>query len=196
MKPRCSRYHDPFLATLSRPVKQRLCDFPGCGQAGLYRAPKSREALNQYHWFCLDHVREYNKKWDYLAGLSPEEIERLIRNDTVWERPSWPIGLLRNYEKHIREKVARTFFNDPWEEDGSTEETPPQYPLGEIEALSVLGIVPPVKFAAIKARYRTLVKRHHPDANGGSPAAEEKLKAINQAYTLLKAIYDKNGKSR
>jgi len=81
----------PFDLT-DRPVRIRLCDHPSCGQAGDYRAPKNRDRLNEYYFFCLEHVRAYNKAWDFLSGLSSTEIETYMREATVWERPSWPLG--------------------------------------------------------------------------------------------------------
>jgi hypothetical protein len=67
---------------------------PSCGAAGEYRAPKSRKALNEYWWFCLEHVRAYNGSWDYYKGMSPGEIEAQLRSDTAWQRPTWPLGRL------------------------------------------------------------------------------------------------------
>jgi len=190
MRPRrSSRAQEMFLATLNRPAKRRGCDFPGCAEAGDYRAPRSRERLNEYYWFCQDHAREYNENWDFLAGLSIEDIEKHIRNATVWERPTWPLGEWQKREQELRDKVKRAFFSA----DGFGEEPEPgkaaHAPVGEKDALTALDLQPPVTFAAIKRQYRKLVKRHHPDANNGSPAAEAKIKCINQAFTLLKMIY-------
>ena len=70
----------------------RACDHPGCLEQGSHRAPKSRDRLTDYYWFCLDHVRAYNKAWDYFQGMDPAGIETVIRQDTVWERPTWPMG--------------------------------------------------------------------------------------------------------
>src|SRR3974377_414485 len=70
----------------------RLCDHPGCAAAGDYRAPRARDRLRQFYWFCLDHVRAYNAQWNYYAGMSAAEIEAEIRNDTGWQRPTWPLG--------------------------------------------------------------------------------------------------------
>ena len=67
---------------------------PGCHEAGEYRAPKSRTTLNDYHWFCLEHVRAYNAGWDFYKGMSPAEVEAQLRADTSWQRPTWPIGSL------------------------------------------------------------------------------------------------------
>ena len=70
----------------------RLCDAPGCEELGEHRAPRSREDLNNYYWFCMDHVRAYNARWNFYAGMNQQEIERQIRADTTWWRPTWPLG--------------------------------------------------------------------------------------------------------
>ena len=67
---------------------------PGCHEAGEYRAPKSRTSLNDYYWFCLEHVRTYNAGWDFYKGMSPAEVEAQIRADMVGQRPTWPLGSL------------------------------------------------------------------------------------------------------
>jgi len=172
----------------------RSCDRPGCTGTGEHRAPKGRDRLNEYFWFCLDHVREYNKAWDYYAGLSQEEIENHIRYDTTWQRPTWPMGDWRTRERQARSKVFRSdfAFGASWTGETSDESRhpPPRPPsTPEEEALAVLDLQPPVDFARIKTRYRELAKLHHPDANGGSKEAEERLKRINQAYNILKAAY-------
>jgi hypothetical protein len=67
---------------------------PGCANAGEFRAPKSRETLNDYWWFCLEHVRAYNAGWDFYKGMSAGQIETQLRQDTGWQRPTWPLGSL------------------------------------------------------------------------------------------------------
>lgn len=168
-----------------RPVRVRACDCPGCAASGAYRAPKSRD-LADYYWFCLDHVREYNRSWDYFAGMSGGEVETYNRAATVWERPSWPMGEWRVREQNLRDQVMREFFSDTTAEPPP----PPSMPKVEREAFAILELTPPVSFLDIKAQYRLLVKRHHPDANAGSREAEERFKSINQAFAILKQIYD------
>lgn len=178
-------FEDSSFILSDRPVKLRGCDCPGCGLPGDYRAPRSREQLDQYYWFCLEHVRDYNRQWDYFAGMSINEIENHVRKASVWDRPSWPLGAVRAKEQHIRDEVLREFFSD------TDAPPPPTQPMPKVErdALLLLELAPPVSFTAIKAQYRLLVKRHHPDINGGSPESEEKFKNINQAFTVLKEIY-------
>ena len=171
---------------------RRCCEAPGCVAEGSYPAPKSRDKLNEYLWFCLDHVRIYNRAWDYCAGLSSQQIEELIRGDTLWQRPTWPLGDWRKQEALIRERLRRDYGEGadpahPEHEAVFEARRRPESP--EEKAMRVLDLVPPVTFDQIKSRYRELVKTHHPDTNGGDRSSEERLKTINQAYTTLKAAH-------
>jgi DnaJ-domain-containing protein 1 len=170
----------------------RLCDHPGCEGAGDYRAPRSRLELDAYFWFCLEHVRAYNAAWNYYAGMSEREIESEIRRDTVWQRPSWKLGQRHGpaYEARMRDyfgvyganggqRRARSPGGDASTRAASARE----------QALAVFDMELPFTQSTLKARYKVLVKMHHPDAHGGDKEAEEKLKIINQAYTTLKASY-------
>lgn len=173
------------------PPAPRACDVPSCDCAGEYRAPKARDRLNDYFWFCLDHVREYNKAWDFYAGMSEGEIERHLRYDTSWQRPTWPMGNWRVRENALRDEALRGYrFGDAGQRARAEEEAARRPPRTEEDAaLETLDLQAPVDFVRIKARYRELVKLHHPDANGGDKQAEERLKLINQAYNALKAAY-------
>lgn len=188
-------YPDHVLKTAERrrpseavPPRERACDHPGCAETGDYRAPRSRINLNEYYWFCLDHVRAYNAAWNYYQGMSEAEIEAEIRNDTTWQRPTWPLGNkgAARGEGPIHDPFG--FFRQGGE--AQPEERSRKRPLSvEEQALLVFQMEPPFTVVALKARYKELVKQHHPDANGGDKAAEERLKVINQAYATLKASY-------
>jgi hypothetical protein len=166
----------------------RGCDIPGCENAGEYRAPKSRRSLNDYYWFCLEHVRAYNSTWDYYKGMSPGEIEAQLRADTAWQRPSWPLGRLGRTAAWDEE-----LLRDPLHllAAGRIKRVPakPQHdmPPELREPLATLGLSWPTTLEAVKTRYKELAKRHHPDANGGDRAAEERLKVINLAYAALRS---------
>jgi hypothetical protein len=188
-----------FVPEREVPVKTRACDQPGCSARGDYRAPKSRKQIEEHYWFCLDHVKEYNAAWDYYRGMTPLEIERAIRFGAVWERPSWPLGKSVKEAEDRARKAFEEMFKPEGDQTGQKQAeevharayakgVDPRYK-GEIEALRELGLLPPVDFATIKARYRNLVKHHHPDVKGGDKDAEEKIKRLNSAFTLLKAFY-------
>ncbi|UUX51675.1 J domain-containing protein [Nisaea acidiphila] len=168
----------------------RQCDAPGCRAPGEHRAPKSRNRLDDYYWFCLDHVRAYNKQWNYYEGVTADELEREIRRSTTWDRPTWPLGTAAAYRKFVAGD-----YKDPFgalngdEEMGPASGNGPSRPGAETvegKAFAIMGLEPPVSEVELKARYKQLVKKHHPDANGGDKQAEERLKIINEAYTTLK----------
>lgn len=171
----------------------RPCEHPDCDLPATHRAPRSPRELNSYRWFCLDHVRAYNQAWNYYAGMTPGEIEAQIRNDTIWQRPTWPFGTnISAYRRRAErfEQAYEAFTGEKQEgprqehEGGRHEYAAPSDP--EAEAMATLELEPPLTAAALKARYKALVKRYHPDANGGDKASEDMLKAINQAYATLK----------
>jgi hypothetical protein len=178
---------DPAFETAPE-MPARPCDYPGCLAGGDFPAPRSRLELGRYFWFCLEHVRSYNAAWNYYAGMSEGEIEAEIRRDTVWQRPSWRFGL------HPRAAQTRDpfgFFADHSDgQNGRRRQARQERPLSAREqALAVFDIAPPITPGRLKARYKVLVKEHHPDTHGGDKAAEEKLKIINQAYATLKASF-------
>ncbi len=166
----------------------RHCDLPGCGAPGEYRAPKSRASLNDYWWFCLDHVREHNAGWDFYKGMSPDQIEAQLRADTGWQRPTWPLGRLgaRIDDDMLRDPMHVLNAGRAARADAARRQHANTAPSEMREPLAALGLSWPLTLDELKARYKTLAKRHHPDANGGDRAAEERLKTINLAYAALR----------
>jgi hypothetical protein len=183
---------DPVFEAAADPPA-RLCDHPDCTAGGDFRAPKSRLNLHDYYWFCLEHVRAYNAAWNYYAGMSDSEIEAEIRCDTVWQRPSWRLGdrYGPSGAARLRDPLGVLSGGDKRRDDhrGAAGEAERRVLSAREQALAVFEIEPPFTPTRLKARYKTLVKLHHPDAHGGDKAAEEKLKIINQAYATLKASY-------
>ncbi len=163
----------------------RNCDMPGCGAAGEYRAPRSRQSLNDYWWFCLEHVRAYNASWDFYKGMSPEQIEAQLRSDTAWQRPTWPLGRLGAMA--FDEAVLRDPLHILNAARGKPQPKPGHEAPTELrEPLATLGLAWPLSLEALKSRYKELAKRHHPDANNGDKASEERLKTINLAYSAVR----------
>jgi len=171
----------------------RCCDWPGCRGEGLHRAPKSRVQIRSYHWFCVDHVRQYNASWNYYVGMTDAEVEADLRRDTVWNRPSWPLGGVPTGNGGFRPYSADDLMDDlgvfgpEWGGGAHPRRPDAKARPGTHEAwaVAVFGLSGPVMVGAVKARYKELVKRHHPDTNGGDKAAEEKVKEINEAYRII-----------
>lgn len=163
------------------PIGQR-CAWPGCGCDGVHPAPRSRAGLRDYLWLCLDHVRQYNAAWNYYAGMSEREIEADVRADTVWQRPSWPLGTniggALGREPRIGDGFG--FFTG-----GGEQQAPPKRQSAWHQALVVLNLTPPVTVTVVKTRYKELVKQYHPDVTGGDKAAEERFKEVSEAYRCV-----------
>jgi hypothetical protein len=167
------------------------CQHPECAEPGLYRAPKSRARLREYYWFCLEHVRAYNSAWNFCAGFSEADIEAQVRAQACWERPTWRLGTWHSF----RPEAAMAGFAEAFGIEGDEQagdnrsrrrQERPLPASSDDKALAVLGLAPTATGAEIKASYKRLVKRYHPDANGGDRQAEERLKVINQAYSTLR----------
>jgi hypothetical protein len=151
---------------------------------GEFRAPRDRSRLRDYYHFCLEHVRAYNQAWDYYKGMSTDEIETNLRSDSGWQRPTWPLGRLGST------KLNPEIFRDPLGLFGQAPPTPrksaKEAPPELRAALDMLGLGWPLEETVMRARYKELAKRYHPDANGGDRSSEDRLKDINRAYSLLK----------
>ncbi len=180
-----ARAYDPDPA-----APGRCCDIPGCPNLGEYRAPKSRDALREWFWFCLDHVRAYNASWDFYKGMSPGQIEAHMRDDTGWQRPTWPLGRLGGgmpEEDFIHDRMDILGAAGMRQGRGSNSSDPTRPPADLRQPLDALGLTWPVSLDEVKSRYHELAKRHHPDANGGDRASEERFKSINMAYAQVRS---------
>lgn len=148
--------------------------------------------MGSYVWYCMDHIREHNKSWNYFQDLTDAEVEEVIKNDTVWQRPTWELGSKADKDK-ARAFAAGARIQDDFSlfEDGplGKKRDPknrvfhPSSP--EAKAYAIMDLTPPTNVDEVKVRYKKLVKRHHPDANGGSKEAEETFKEIALAYQTI-----------
>jgi hypothetical protein len=173
------------------------CDWQGCGNKATHRAPKGRLRENEYWRFCLDHVREYNHSYNYFAGMSDDAVARYQKDAVTGHRPTWKMGAgFPPGGAGIETGSARDPFNLFRELGGGpnfrarNERVQPErrgLRNAERKALHELGLEEGAERAEIKARFKLLVKRHHPDANGGDRASEDKLREIIQAYNYLKS---------
>jgi hypothetical protein len=189
-RPRC----DETVAAETEPA----CGHPGCALAGLYRAPQGRGREGQYFHFCLDHVRAYNASYNYFKDMPDEAIAAYQKADLYGHRPTWRMGVngsaAHEGAKH-HEAFADATLDDAFglfgrrgfsEGRGPAKETSPRLGNAARKALDTLGVEPGVDKAALKARYKELVKRLHPDANGGDRSHEDQLREIINAYNYLR----------
>jgi hypothetical protein len=172
------------------------CDWKGCGNTATHRAPKGRLRENEYWRFCLEHVREYNHSYNYFAGMSQDAVTRYQKDSVTGHRPTWKMGTGHRGGgadfgpdgAHDPFNVLREFGGGSnWRQAERAEPQGRTVHNAARRALNELGLEPGAERAEIKARFKLLVKRHHPDANGGDRASEQKLREIIQAYNYLKS---------
>ena len=205
MKP-TSKYFDGIRiksssAAGAKKPKVRTCDWSGCQHPGTHKAPKARGGDNRYYFFCIDHVRQYNANYNYFDGMSDAQVAQFQKDAATGHRPTWKTGA--EALDHGTKKGARSAdpdslggrkVNDPHgffayraKRAAGAEAEPRKYvrPL-ERKSLETLNLPDTAGKAQIKARFKELVKLHHPDANGGDKRSEDTLREIIQAYNILK----------
>jgi len=195
----------PHVRRMKREQAPKQCEWASCREVGTFRAPRIGPAdsaadagASQYAWFCETHIREFNRSYDFFKGMSDADIASFQRDALTGHRPTWNLGV----------NSANAAFNSPFEARfrrespfrdtfGFFDENPgPDAREGaetrrkpralEQKALDTLDLPASASLNEIKARYKELVKRHHPDANGGDRSAEERLRKVIQAYDYLR----------
>ncbi len=170
------------------------CDHPGCANLGEFRAPMGRLREGQYFTFCLEHVREYNSSYNYFNGMSDNDVALYQKDAIIGHRPTWSMGVNRSARGFREDGTDAPGTSDPLgmfrgrvRDPSSERPSRPRYGLAAMKALATLDLDDSADAEGIKARYKELVKRLHPDANGGDRSFEDKLREIIQAYNYLKS---------
>jgi hypothetical protein len=188
-EPKFYRRRDADAA--ERKPGERACDHLGCARAGRHRAPKSRDRANEYWHFCLEHAADYNRRWNYFAGMSEDELDSFRREAEAGHRPTWSFKASR----HDRVAAAVRDFQAGRRVDAfgffrqRAAAQPRERRLTRLQtlALETLALDSNAEAAEIRTRYKELVKRYHPDVNGGDRSAEQQLQRVIRAYQTLKS---------
>tara|TARA_B100000965_G_C19476214_1_gene706382 strand:- start:134 stop:652 length:519 start_codon:yes stop_codon:yes gene_type:complete len=168
---------------------KNICDWENCKKIANYKAPIEKDNSKKFRWLCLDHIKEFNKTWDYFNGMSEDQIFDFIKSDMTWHKPTQSFSSSDN------------FFNILWnntlnDENGLFEKSLFKKNLRiknfnekDIKAFKIMELEIGVKWAQIQNKFKKLVKKYHPDMNAGNKTFEDKLKTITLAYTQLKLTY-------
>ncbi|TPW32120.1 J domain-containing protein [Martelella alba] len=201
-----SKYFDRLRTRRKRPAQAKaetsapICQWDGCDKPANHRAPVGRNAEGKFFMFCFEHVKEYNKGYNYFEGLSDGEIARYQKEALTGHRPTWTVGVNGaarqtplNGSKRSGSAASFNKMRDPFGfvHDGDAaapHASKPERKLKTLEAkaFDTLGLTASATASDIKKQYKVLVKKHHPDTNGGDRGSEERFRAVIQAYQLLK----------
>ena len=168
---------------------KNICDWNNCSEEALYKAPKERDNSKNYRLLCLEHVREFNKNWNYFSGMNDQQIMNFLRSDITWHKPTQSFSSSDNFFKilwnnALKEEMDKLKFDDELNYMNKF-----KFNNNDIKAFGILGITVGLKWEKIQEKFKTLVKKFHPDKNAGNKKFEDKLKIITLAYTQLKNTY-------
>ncbi|MAV82772.1 MAG: hypothetical protein CMI90_04855 [Pelagibacteraceae bacterium] len=165
---------------MNKKLNIKTCNYVSCENEGLYKAPISKLNLKIYQWLCLEHVKEFNKSWNYHKEMGFDEIEIELKKDTTWRRPTKPFG-------------SGAKFNE-FEFDGNFENISSKINKNSnklLWSLDKLKLTIKASLDDIKKSYKKLAKQYHPDTKNDIENSEDKFKEIVEAYTYLSDYYKK-----
>jgi len=199
-----SKYFDCIRVKPDEDLLQReehpTCDWKGCSNPALHRAPMGRGREGKFFKFCMDHVRAYNKSYNYFDGMSDDEVAGFQKAAATGHRPTWSMGTHAPGSGGKNDKANPSGFMHGFDVDDAygffgadeknqrSRDRSPARPIRNVErrCLKALDLDADAAPHEIKTRYKDLVKRHHPDRNGGDRRSEDKLREVLQAYNYLR----------
>ena len=168
---------------------KNICDWNNCFEEGFYKAPIEKDNSKKYRMLCLNHIKEFNKNWNYFEGMDDKQINEFIKSDMTWHKSTQSFSSSDNFFKVLWNNTLRDeLINDKVEGDYDHMRQF-KFDHKDIKAFSILGVSVGLKWQKIQEKFKILVKKFHPDMNSGNKKHEEKLKLITLAYTQLKNTY-------
>jgi|TARA_B100001964_G_scaffold180643_1_gene199634 hypothetical protein len=168
---------------------KNICDWNNCLEEGSYKAPIEKDNSKKYRMLCLNHVREFNKNWNYFEGMNDDQICEFLKSDITWHKPTQSFSSSDNFFKILWNNALKDGVNK-YKINGQFDHMNQfKFNNNDIKAFSILGVSVGIKWEVVQEKFKKLVKKFHPDMNAGNKKYEDKLKVITLAYTQLKNTY-------
>ena len=167
---------------------KNICEWENCSQNGKFKAPLEKDNSKNYKWLCEQHIKLFNSNWNYFEGMSQNEIENFIKSDITWHRPTQQFGSSDNFFNILWNNALSDKFNFFKEEKMNNALKNRKFNEKDKDAFKIMGLESNADWLIIQKKFKTLVKKFHPDRNSGNKEFENKLKKITMAYSHLKAI--------
>ena len=165
---------------------KNICEWENCKEKGDFKAPIEKDDSKNYRWLCKDHVKLFNKNWNYFSGMNQSEIEDFLKSDMTWHRPTQQFGSSENFFNILWNNALNDKFNFFKNENDIKSFNGKNLSEKDKDAFSIMGLDFNVGWPDIQKKFKTLVKKFHPDKNAGNKKFEDKLKKITLAYSHLK----------
>ena len=167
-----------------------ICDWENCNKQGVYRAPTEKDNSRKFKLLCLEHIKIFNKKWNYFDNMSDQEIEYFVKSDLTWHKSTKSFGSSENFFNILWNNALEDKLNI-FKSSGFKEFKKTKLTSNDQDALDLMELKYDAKWEEIQKRFKTLVKKYHPDKNQGNKKFEDKLKKITLAYSQLKIMIGK-----
>ena len=168
---------------------KNICDWNNCKDLGEYKAPVERDNSKKFRMLCLKHVKEFNKNWNYFSGMNDNQIMNFLKSDMTWHKPTQSFSSSDNFFKVLWNNTLKDEFDSKKIKSDFNHMRQFKFDNKDIKAFEILGLSVGMKWMKIQKKFKTLVKKFHPDMNLGNKKYEDKLKMITLAYTQLKNTY-------
>ena len=166
-----------------------ICDWNNCLEEGSYKAPVEKDNSKKYRMLCLNHVKEFNKNWNYFEGMNDDQIYEFLKSDMTWHKPTQSFTSSDNFFKILWNNALKDDQNK-YKLNGHFDHMNKfRFNNNDVKAFSILGIPVGIKWEKVQEKFKKLVKKFHPDMNAGNKKYEDRLKIITLAYTQLKNTY-------
>ena len=168
---------------------KNICDWDNCKKNGEYKAPIEKDNSKNFRLLCLNHVKEFNKNWNYFSGMSDKQIYNFLKSDMTWHKPTQSFSSSDNFFKVLWNNALKDELNKSKFKSSFDHMNQFKFDNNDIKAFGILGVSVGLRWEKIQEKFKKLVKKFHPDMNSGNKKFEEKLKIITLAYTQLKNTY-------
>ena len=167
---------------------ENICDWENCNQAGEFKAPLEKDNSKNFRWLCEEHIKLFNKKWNYFDGMSQNQIEDFLKSDLTWHRPTQKFGSSDNFFNILWNNALNDKFFFSTQEKRMNGLSDRKLNQRDKDAFKIMGLELNASWPMIQKKFKTLVKKFHPDRNAGNKQFEDKLKKITLAYSHLKLM--------
>jgi len=167
---------------------KNICEWQSCKESGEFKAPAERDNIKNFKWLCEEHIKLFNKNWNYFEGMSQVEIESFLKSDVTWHRPTQKFGSSDNFFNILWNNALNDKFNFFSTEKILNTFSEKKLSEKDKDAFKIMGLEFSSDWSTIRKVFKTLVKKFHPDRNSGNKEFEDKLKKITLAYSHLKLI--------
>ncbi len=167
---------------------ENICEWKNCNESGKFKAPLEKDNSRSYQWLCEEHIKSFNKNWNYFEGMSQKEIENFVKSDLTWHRPTQKFGSSDNFFNILWNNALSDKFNLFKEDKIFNNSNNKKLSEKDKDAFRIMGLKFDADWSSIQKKFKTILKKFQHDRNSCNKQFEDKLKKVTMAYSHLKLV--------